>query len=421
MNLDKGKISLGTVVNFILLSFPILVAFGSYKQINSYIIIVYLAISLFLLVMKNDGFTKGFVKNKLSLVWTSFIALTFFSTIFMKRTGNIITSLNEICVFLIVYILTRYWNPKKYLIYFKNIILVLSIISIVGYIFNIDFFSVLKSGTVYYSVDLNVGGGISTIFEYRHFYGVFLTISLIIQYYFSFHNIYLDFFVNSIFLFNVLLTYTRNIWVTLVICFFFLLIKHFRPKLKVKYIVYFYLVLFAIVLGVVFLKDSLSTVIINSLDRILAIFDYQSTSTASVPIFGGVRGYTLIYGTRYIFTRGILYILFGGGSGFALNWLEQNPYNWWDAAIDNQYVTILMDTGIAGLLLIILMFSIILSSFWKSKDSLQSVFSLSLIALFIAMYFFELLGTMSSAFVVFNIFVCGLLGNNRTNYNFRSS
>lgn len=130
--------------------------------------------------------------------------------------------------------------------------------------------------------------------------------------------------------------------------------------------------------------------------------------------FGGVRGYTLINGISYMFLKAPWLLVLGGGGGFALQWLRENPFYYWSAAIDNQYVTTFMDYGFLGFsILFALMYNVSKIIFLGFKEGSRVVFALCFFTIGVSMLFFEIFGTTSSILVLWTICLCNIENVNR--------
>lgn len=90
-----------------------------------------------------------------------------------------------------------------------------------------------------------------------------------------------------------------------------------------------------------------------------------------------------------------------------MDWLRNNPYNplgWenWSQAIDNQYVTVFMNSGLLGLGTIIALFLKIINQVRSQNNPRYVIFPLSLFSMFFVMAFFDLFGQ-GTVFLFWNI------------------
>ena len=398
----KGRIHLSKIVNIMLLLLLTFIALGAYWETNSITIFVFLIAAIILFISNPKLVMGALFRHKSAIYWSVLIIVSFISTVLMRGSFALSTVYIELSIFFIVFTFTRYWEPVSFFCLFRYFILILSIISLFGYIAGIDFFLFLKAGTGYSSIDLKVGGGISTVFEYRHYYGVYLIVAFFIQVMMPFKKFANNFVAVMCFVLNILLTYTRNTWITLCLCGLIAVFHNYRGKIKKKYIYRFLIVLLVVVILSGLFIEIAVPMIRNVLKRMADAFDTTNSD------FGGARGYSIIHGTLYILRRWLKYIWIGGGSGFAMSWLKANPYEWWTAAIDCQYVTTFMDVGLLGLIILIWILVYSIRNFGCIKSSIEKLICMSLFSIGVSMFFFEVIGTCTSVFILWNICLCGL-------------
>ena len=250
----------------------------------------------------------------------------------------------------------------------------------------------------YSSVDAESGGGISTLFEYRHYYGLYLVAALFIQILYPFKKSYMNFIAYGLLGLNIVATYTRSVWIVLCICWLFWLCKFHSTKITNKTMRR--TIFGGLALAVIFLLFS-----VFFFDKILAMLSNISfrmdVFDTSDKYFGGVRLYVLREGFSYIVDNWKEYFLLGGGTGFAMEWLKAHPFGqWgeWSSSIDVQYVTSFMDAGIVGLTILICIVKRIIASFFKAKSSYIIVVSYILVYLVFIIFFYDIFGTVTSAF-----------------------
>ncbi|MCR5052715.1 hypothetical protein MK549_06565 [Streptococcus gallolyticus subsp. gallolyticus] len=269
--------------------------------------------------------------------------------------------------------------------------------TIITYFSGFDFFSTLKTGTSYTTVDVATGG-IASIFEFRHYYALYISIALLTQIRFPFANKLLNGLSLLLLVANIFLTSTRTIWFALAMLYFWSKRRRMRFVVSKNKVIFIFVLLFSVLL--VFPNTDIFKQVWS---RILQIFD----SSQDV---GGVRIYTLTEGTSYIFQNWQQYLLLGGGTGFSMEWLRQNPYGYWVNAIDNQYVTIFMNFGAIGLLIFIVP---ILMNLYRRLKNIDWLYSSSMFLLLFSMFFFEIIGSTSSVFVLFIIVLFAIFSEDK--------
>ncbi|MCI9462447.1 MAG: O-antigen ligase family protein [Lachnospiraceae bacterium] len=86
----------------------------------------------------------------------------------------------------------------------------------------------------------------------------------------------------------------------------------------------------------------------------------------------------------------ILRKIFGAGNGYAYQLLLSNPIRGWRGAVDNQYLTVLLDFGLVGFFLLIFLAGYIFIKTIRSSDSTYQFFGLCLLSMFISGFFYEM-------------------------------
>lgn len=400
-------ISLKKIAATLLVGFILLIAVGAYLEQNEIIVLSYLIISTLVFLVpfslnRRDAIYINY--KKISKAWVAFLILSVVTTVIHGRWNNMHTVFIEITFFYIALLLTACTDLKLFLKYFRNLIVLLSFLGIITFFFDIDFFSGIKNSTGYLTVDTAVGGGISSVFEFRHYYGAFLVCTLITLLEYNYSNRIFQFISFCCVLVNIALTFTINTWISCIIVLLFYLYKKSEYKITQKAIIQFIEIVALIILfGVVF-YNIWQTLFINLWSRFLNAIASIDENT--------VRVYTFTNGIEYILHVKKEYFWIGGGCGTAIEWLIQNPagqWKQWNSAIDMQYVTIFMDNGLIGVVLIL---SIFVKAI-KKYISKNNYFYLVFLMFFIIMMFFEIIGTSTSIFAFWCICICFLFQEER--------
>lgn len=99
--------------------------------------------------------------------------------------------------------------------------------------------------------------------------------------------------------------------------------------------------------------------------------------------------------------------LFGGGASYAIDYLKDYAIRGWNTAVDNQYLTILMNFGLVGEVLFLYLAYKICIITLKSKNSKIEFWGLACISMFISTFFYEMLSwTMIT--MLFTLSICML-------------
>lgn len=409
MKIRSIKLSSSYLATLLLVLFPYFVALGAYSQTNTITLAVYSFIAVLFFLLRPSRVLRFKRGNILLNIWLLFILVSFISTIVFGRFDGIETTIVEVIFTFICYVLCANVNPEKFFNLFRWSMLFFSVLGLLTFLFHIDFFAFKNTlGMVYSSVDSQSGGGISTIFEYRHYYGLFLVAALFIQITYPFKKYSYNIMAIILIGVNIVATYTRSVWIVLCICGLFWFTKQRNEKLTgktAKRILFTVLVLLVVaLLTFVLYSDEIIAMIENIILR-MDVFDISDK------YFGGVRLYVLREGTSYIFANWKLNLWLGGGSGFAMEWLKVHPFGqWgeWSSSIDVQYVTSFMDSGIIGLGLLLILGKRIIKTFFKSKEKMNILVSFFLIYFIFILFFYDVFGTVTSAFSLWCVFLCML-------------
>lgn len=385
------RVRLSNICNLLLLLFMIMVTLGAYFETNVLLVALFICITGFIALINWKRVIES-LKSPIVKYWWIFVLVTIASMVF-NGTGVNKFIFAEISIFFIVYILVTLGDDASFYRLLRDFILLLSILTCVTYVLGLDFFASIKAGTPYVTLDLKTGG-MASIFEFRHYYACYLAIALLATLRYPFPNKISQWSSILIFSINIFLTSTRTIWFALLVLIIF------NTRLKNKFeirrnIVYTTLILSPIFIFVMATSDLFSNVWL----RLTQIFETEQN-------FGGVRLYTLTNGIMFILQNWPRYFFLGGGPGFAMVWLNLNPYGFWTNAIDSQYVTIFMDFGIFGLVTFLI--PILYKIFNKRKD-IEQFHRHSMFILAFSSLFFEVIGATSSIFVLWmTVFLSGI-------------
>lgn len=391
------------VYAFILCLFLCMISIGAYYEINKQIIGLFLILSFSLLCRNVNAYCQLVFRNTKLRIWIVYVILGCVTTLFNMRIDNVRNVFIDVSFLFIAITLLLKTDAKHFLIAFERIILINAIIILITIPLGVDLFYLLKMNTIYNSVDGASFGGISALFEYRHYYGLFLVSAWIIEKYYACSNRIKHIAIQIILLLNIILTHTLNTWIIFLLCFLLIIVKKRKIVIKKRTVK---LLLASFPLGLVLLVvmcdywyPVVQSVFAKINNSILLLQTYP---------YGGVRPYVIRFGTEYMFTNSPIRLLFGGGHGFAMSWLKENPYGegQWTAAIDVQYVSTLMNTGILGLMCISYLILREFVLFFKCKKAGNAAIHLIILATASAMLFFDIFETCTSVFVFWTVLIC---------------
>ena len=200
------------------------------------------------------------------------------------------------------------------------------------------------------------------------------------------------------------MTYTRSIWIAFVLGMLFMIIlalvqmvkknksgSHKKKKMSRANWIILAVFLAALIVFALIFREEL-TVIVRRMIRRVTVLNPEESSWYN-------RVFTFINGPKYVFSHPYL-LPIGGGAGSALKWLEGAEGAQFTGAIDCQYVTTLMETGILGLVIFLSMIVYTLVRFFRSKEKPEQLFSLQYLMMAAAMVFFDVVVVNSSVYAL---------------------
>ncbi len=104
--------------------------------------------------------------------------------------------------------------------------------------------------------------------------------------------------------------------------------------------------------------------------------------------------------------------IFGSGNGYAYTFLFNHPIRGWSGAVDNQYLTVLLDFGLVGFMMLIFMIAYILKKIFTCGDNINQLCGLSILSMFISGFFYEMFSWITVS-LLFCLFLCILEQENR--------
>lgn len=214
----------------------------------------------------------------------------------------------------------------------------------------------------------------SLFFYHPIYYGLYITAALVIISVFPFKNKLLQMGSYITLISGVLLSKSRMCWFALLFMAVLYCIKNasvvFNKEAMKKGTLWF---LGFLLVVIVFLRTPFMNSIVSSMfDRV------NSLSGSDVEY--GARLANLSIPSQIAVKKSWLFFLFGGGMGYGKSFLMSNPsINNWTEAIDNQFLTLFIDTGIIGLLIYVGMFVTVIKKFFKETQKNNELICLLII------------------------------------------
>ncbi|HJG16233.1 MAG TPA: O-antigen ligase family protein [Ligilactobacillus salivarius] len=337
--------------------------------------------------------------NKIQKIWLIFIGYSFFVTLTNSLFGtfNTMTGWYKTKESLIVYVLptvslimySRLCNRKFFLKLIRNFLTVVCVLGIYEIITkNQIYLNLITSEDAIKTFQI-FGSSFSgfyrlTLFFYHPiFYGVLLNILIAILIYMPFKNTLLQCSALIIAIINLIFTQSRSSWLAFVLILIVFIFKEHKINNKetvIKFLFGLLISLFIMVLILNLFSNFKNTILNLIQNRLLGFGDYQNN-------VGGARISNL---SLLSYPTSILARIFGGGDNYALSLLKAHPtLNGWEDAVDNQYLTFLLDYGVIGLIIFGILIWLIIKQLYKSNDSINNAILLALISVIISGAFYE--------------------------------
>lgn len=392
--------------NFLFLSILYLIILN----VSSNNTIFYLILWIFLFLLSIFKSFKFYLKiNSIQGSWLLFLLYTFFitlvSTFFEARASleffkNLIFYLIP---FLIILNFRRFCNRIQFLKTFRNFLSLISIMGIFEYFTKFQFYKFLIISSEAKDT-FNIFGDVHSsqyrmtlFFGHPIYLGLLLDIFLLLLLFIPFKSTFLNILNILSGLTCLILTQARSAWLALFIVLIFYIIKEKKFKninlSKIfKLIIAFFCLLS--ILGLIFYINP------NLINTISNLFWNRTNSTIISPYQSSgarIANLNLIHDIPNAFVG-----IFGGGDNFAINLLKANPsINGWTMAIDNQYLTFLLNYGLFGTTIFLIFLFNCVKEIFKTRNNINTLILLSIFIILISGCFFEFFTSLYINYLLF--------------------
>ena len=356
--------------------------------------------------------------NRIQVVWILFQCYTVLATIlnFLLKTRRRygITELLLICLISYIFPCFTSWFliGKKQSFFlgklFKNCVFFCSILGLFEYVTRIKPYSWIITSELALNNQLVFSSAISrtyrlTLFFYHPtYYSMILAVAIICCLFIPYKNKIFNLVALLLMGINLALTQSRTGWFACIIgIVFYLLCNNTKKRITLKQLKgilkYGALIIILVVIFIGFnntIWNSIFEVINERISELLQGNAYGAR-LANFNIIQTLRKTN----EEYIF-------VFGGGERFAITYLQAHTFiDSWNNAIDNQFLTILLNFGVIGLELYLAVFILALKYFWEMRYNKELAFPfVILIMLIFSSFLFEPIGP-NFIGVLFNIII----------------
>lgn len=308
--------------------------------------------------------------------------VVFFSDNFDRNyTTNII--LQYLIIFFSIHFEMQKMDIRKILIYFRNAGIVLSPLCILEAVIKRHFLANILGKKFEYNIFRVI-----SIFDHPIVCGSFLVMFLCLMIVFPLKNRQNQIIVVMITALAIILTRSRSAWLASAFISFVYYMKLGYKKINRKYAFYLLILFFVLLLA----GSGLGYNIVKEFTQ----FIYSRFHGMLEAGEGHIVRIEIILSSLEYWRRNPVNFIFGRGKNYGLFFMKEHPVQkfgtfTWDAAIDNQYVTLIHETGVIGFSVIMAIIVIVLRRFIKASKSNkeQLAADLCLLGNAVCLFFFE--------------------------------
>lgn len=242
---------------------------------------------------------------------------------------------------------------------------------------------------------------VQTIFMHPNICGVFMVVAWLCVLFIPYKKQWVNYLARvSIFL-CLLGTQARSSWVSFVIVTAVYIVKISKGKivrLKKSDIFWTCALICLVLSGVIFFNEYIWSIYQIVKERWL---DGMNSNNA-----GNYNRVTMIkMGMQEWTELGIKEKIFGAGNRYAYKLLLRHPIRGWKGAVDNQYLTVLLDFGMVGFFMLLFLVGYAFKKSITNDDEISRLCGLCLLSMFISSFFYEMFSWITVT-TLFCLFLC---------------
>lgn len=243
-----------------------------------------------------------------------------------------------------------------------------------------------------YGIPGTPGYRLTLFFYHPIYFSMILAIGIICCLYVPFKNKIVNYGIIVFMAINIVFTKSRTGWIITVIGVIFYLYGKWNIEGKINSrkllrLIMGVICVIAVVIGIIYFSDR------TLWDKLFGIIMERINELFSAKAYGarianlGIIGEVIKSNENYIF-------FFGGGEKYAITYLQTHTFiDSWSKAIDNQFVTILLNFGVIGLCMYVAIFVLSIKNYFKyRKMGIKALPFVLLIVIIIASFAFEPMG-----------------------------
>lgn len=349
---------------------------------------------------KDNWKVKHLNKSEMAVVfWGVYLLIiTLVNVRNLYNTSNIINVfIQYVLLFAAVHINYKKLDIDSFFVSYRNVGVVLSVLCMVEQAVKVHFFSIILGKTDMYHGIFRV----VSIFGHPILCGVFLNVLLLVLIYYPYKNVFVQYISYMVSVMALLFTQSRSAWVAIAICLViywgknnYTLLKGMkRSRLSAVVVLTIFTIVLVVTVGHSFLINLVSSLLIR-------ISSSLNAGEGQI-----VRIETMANSFDYWLNGNLLKMIFGSGMNADLLFMKNHAISKfngvfvWDAAIDNQYVSLIHECGLIGLILFLGIVYKTFAAIFKSDNRQKNLICLSLLSINITLFFFEGLKYISVVFM----------------------
>ncbi len=247
---------------------------------------------------------------------------------------------------------------------------------------------------------------VQTVFMHPTICGLFMMLSWLCVLFFPYKKLWINYLAKCSILLCLLGTQSRSAWVAFAtINLFYIWKKRKEKNICINRRIVFQICILVIVglaIAIIF-REAINNMASIVIKRWLDGMDSNNAANYN-------RVTMIRMGIQEWMNLGIGNKILGSGNGYAYKFLLNHPIRGWNGAVDNQYLTILLDFGLIGIVLIFILIYLIFRKTFACNNKASQLCGLCLLSMFISGFFYEMF---SWVFVtlLFCLFLCILEKN----------
>lgn len=227
---------------------------------------------------------------------------------------------------------------------------------------------------------------VQTVFMHPTICGVFMMISWLCVLFVPYRKPWIDYLAKVSIILCLLGTQSRSTWVAFIAINIFYIWEKYKGKNIYLKKEHFFRACIVIMIG--FIITISFNEYISSIGHIIINRWRNGMDTNNASNYN--RMTMIRMGIQEWMRLGIGRKIFGSGNDYAYKFLLSHPIRGWNGAVDNQYLTILLDFGLVGVFFILSFICYILKKITVSDDKISQLCGLCLLSMLISGFFYEM-------------------------------